>query len=201
MSTTITADEQVSSPIKKTAAKGLTEDWWAVILGGAIIFAVILLNSNGVTFHLPSYQWSGLPDLFGKVLAPVLTPIAMQVAGIARGAWDERRARRLGVSATELNNFSGKGGALHARIDGIASSLVGLRAAPAEGDRATAVNRFVTATEPRLIDLAAAVRAAELMPTERRRAAHRAVASELDRIEPELLKLLGVSSPGPADVR
>jgi len=137
----------------------------------------------------------------GKVLAPVLLPIAMRAAGAARGAWDDRRARRLGVAPSELTSYSGKGGALHARIDGIASSLVGLRAAPAEGDRATAVNRFVTATEPRLIDLAAAVRAAELMPTERRRAAHRAVASELDRIEPELLKLLGVSSPGPADVR
>jgi hypothetical protein len=32
-----------------------------------------------------------------------------------------------------------------------------------------------------------------MMPTERRRAAHRAVAAELDRIEPELLRLLGVS--------
>ncbi|HEX4360698.1 MAG TPA: DUF6474 family protein [Pseudonocardia sp.] len=137
----------------------------------------------------------------GKVLAPVLLPIAMRAAGAARGAWDDRRARRLGVAPSELTSYSGKGGALHARIDGIASSLLGLRAAPAEGDRAAAVNRFVTATEPRLIDLAAAVRAAELMPTERRRAAHRAVASELDRIEPELLKLLGVSSPGPADVR
>lgn len=69
MSTTIAADEQVSSPIKKTTTSALTEDWWAVILGGAIIFAVILLNGNGVAFHLPAYQWSGLPDLFGKVLA------------------------------------------------------------------------------------------------------------------------------------
>jgi uncharacterized protein DUF6474 len=137
----------------------------------------------------------------GKVLAPVLLPIAMRAAGAARGAWDDRRARRLGVAPSALTSYSGKGGALHARIDGIASSLLELRAVPAEGDRTTAVNRFATATEPRLIDLAAAVRAAELMPTERRRAAHRAVAAELDRIEPELLKLLGVSSPGPADVR
>lgn len=69
MQTTITADEPVSSPIPKTTSKALTEDWWAVILGGAIIFAVILLNGNGVAFHLPSYQWGGLPDLFGKVLS------------------------------------------------------------------------------------------------------------------------------------
>jgi uncharacterized membrane protein YadS len=69
MQTTITADEPVSSPIKKTTTPALTEDWWAVILGGAIIFAVILLNGNGVAFHLPAYQWSGLPELFGKVLS------------------------------------------------------------------------------------------------------------------------------------
>jgi hypothetical protein len=127
----------------------------------------------------------------GKVLAPVLTPIAMQVAGIARGAWDERRARRLGVSATELNNFSGKGGALHARISRISMSLSEL-SATADGSRAAEVQRFVQASGPRLADLAAAVRAAEMMPAERRRAAHRAVAGELDLIEPRLLGLLGV---------
>src|SRR5882724_328941 len=69
MPTTITADEQVSSPARKTAFAALNEDWWAVILGGAIIFTVILLNGNGVGFHLPAYQWSGSGELFGKVLA------------------------------------------------------------------------------------------------------------------------------------
>ncbi|HEX4246944.1 MAG TPA: DUF6474 family protein [Pseudonocardia sp.] len=147
----------------------------------------------------------------GKVLAPVLLPIAMRAAGAARGAWDDRRARRLGVAPSELTSYSGKGGALHARIDGIAGALLELRATSGKdgkggrgangtvGDRATDVDKFAADTEPRLIDLAAAVRAAELMPTERRRAAHRAVATELDRIEPQLLKLLGVSSPVPPD--
>ena len=40
--------------------------------------------------------------------------------------------------------------------------------------------------------LAAAVRAAERMPSARRKAAHKAVAAELDRIERELLRRLGV---------
>jgi hypothetical protein len=128
----------------------------------------------------------------GKVVAPVLLPIAMRAAATARGAWDAHRARRLGVSPTELGQYSGKGGALHARIASIAGSLGELRG---QGNRAGA-SRFVADTEPRLTDLAAAVRAAEQMPTERRRAAHRAVAAELDRIEPELLRLLGVSSNG-----
>src|SRR5882757_1537028 len=63
----------------------------------------------------------------GKVLAPVLLPIAMRAAAVARGAWDDRRARRLGVTPGELNSYSGKGGALHARIDGIANTLRQLR--------------------------------------------------------------------------
>ena len=127
----------------------------------------------------------------GKVLAPVLVPIVMRAAGAARGAWDDRRARRLGVSPGELTSYSGRGGALHARIAGIAASLRELKES---GGRSAAVSTFVADTEPRLADLAAAVRAAELMPTERRRAAHRAVATELDRVEPELLRLLGVDS-------
>jgi hypothetical protein len=132
----------------------------------------------------------------GKVLAPVLLPIAMRAAAVARGAWDDRRARRLGVTPGELNSYSGKGGALHARIDGIANTLRQLRESGAREGGAAAVDKFVADTEPRLLDLTAAVRAAELMPTERRRAAHRAVGAELDRIEPQLLNLLGVDSRG-----
>lgn len=129
----------------------------------------------------------------GKILAPVLAPIAMQLAGVARGAWDERRARRLGVPASELNGYSGKGGSLHARISRISISMNELAAgAEPRGARAAEIERFAAANGPRLADLSAAVRAAEMMPTERRRAAHRAVAGELDRIEPRLLALLGV---------
>jgi hypothetical protein len=120
----------------------------------------------------------------------VLTPFVIKAASAARGAWDEHRARRLGVAPGELHNFAGKGAALHARIAGAAGSLNRLEAA---GTREQ-VGAFVAATRPRLADLAAAVRAAELMPTERRRAAYRAVAAELDRIEPQILELLGIDS-------
>ncbi|HEY2206521.1 MAG TPA: DUF6474 family protein [Pseudonocardia sp.] len=133
----------------------------------------------------------------GKVLAPVLAPIAMRAAAVARGAWDERKARRLGVAPGELKNFSGKGGALHARIAGVGGSLAELRAGShgvTAGERAAEVNAFVAGAEPRLVDLSAAVRAAELMPADRRRAAHRAVSAELDQLEPQLLRLLGVST-------
>jgi hypothetical protein len=130
----------------------------------------------------------------GKVLSPVLVPLALRAATVARGMWDERRARRLGVTPGELNSYSGKGTLLYARIVGLANAMRQLTAG-AGGERSDEVTRFIASTEPRLADLAAAVRASELMPGERRRAAHRAVSAELDRIEPQLLDLLGVHPP------
>jgi Family of unknown function (DUF6474) len=127
----------------------------------------------------------------GKILAPALLPIAMRAATVARGAWDERKARRLGIEPGELVKYSGRGGALHARIGRIAQALARLRA---EGHKSDQVTTFSAEVEPRLVNLAAAIRAAELMPTERRRTAYRAVAAELDRIEPRLLDLLEVNS-------
>jgi len=125
----------------------------------------------------------------GKVLAPVLLPFAMRAAGAARGAWDDRRARRLGVAPGKLTSYSARAARC---TPGSTASPARWRNSrrPRPRRRAAAVNRFVGDAEPRLIDLAAAVRAAELMPTERRKAAHRAVGAELDRLEPELLKLL-----------
>jgi len=132
----------------------------------------------------------------GKILIPVLMPVLMRVISILRGAWDDWQARRLGVPVSELGRYSGKGGALHARISRLATSMRELAASTNSGPRAAQVNQFVTTAEPKLADMSAAVRAAELMPTVRRRAAHRAVAHELDQMEPELLRLLGVSPGG-----
>jgi len=58
--------------------------------------------------------------------------------------------------------------------------------------RVTASRRFARETRPRLEDLALAVRAAEQMPPQRRRVAHKAVSAELDRVELTLLDHLGV---------
>ena len=127
----------------------------------------------------------------GKVVAPVLAPYAMAAAGTLRHRWDDHRSRRLGVSPDELGGYSGRGGQLHARISRIARSLDELESDGTTGRNAEA-QKFVTANRPRLNDFAAAVRAAEQMPTQRRRTAYRAVSNDLDRIEVELLSYLGV---------
>jgi hypothetical protein len=124
----------------------------------------------------------------GRVVAPLLAPYALAAAGVARARWDAYRAGRLGVTPMQLSAYSGRGGALHARIDRIAEALDALERT-AEDD---AVRRFVEETRPRLTDLAVAVRASEQMPAPRRRTAHKAIAGELDRVELALLRRLGV---------
>jgi uncharacterized integral membrane protein (TIGR00698 family) len=49
----------------------LTEDWWAVIIGGVLIAAILLfaVTSPGFKFTTPIYQWADTNDLTTKVLA------------------------------------------------------------------------------------------------------------------------------------
>ncbi|GAA4301244.1 DUF6474 family protein [Actinokineospora soli] len=118
-----------------------------------------------------------------KVVAPavipVVTPYLIKATGVLRERWDRHKARRLGIAVGDLAQYTGHGGALHARISGVATALADLP----EPDRDT---------ETRLRQLAAAVRAAERMPASRRRAAHKAVDAELDAVEERLLRQLGV---------
>lgn len=127
----------------------------------------------------------------GRTVAPLLAPYALVAAGAIRARWDSYRADRLGVAPDQLAAFRGPGGALHARLGRVAEALG--RLDPAAAANATSAARaFVTDTRPRIADLSIAVRAAEQMPLQRRRAAYRAIGGELDRIESALLKHLGV---------
>ena len=129
----------------------------------------------------------GVAKIVLPAVVPVVSPYLLRAAGTAREQLDRMRARRMGIDVGDLAKFSGKGGALHARIIGAADSVAEL----AEKDD-PATREFTTRSRDTLTTLATAVRAAERMPTARRRAAHQAVGTELDRIESELLRRLGV---------
>jgi hypothetical protein len=127
----------------------------------------------------------------GKAVAPLLAPYALAAAGVARDRWDAYRAARLGVEPGQLGAYAGPGGALHARLSRMADTLDRLESG-AEAHGTDAARRFAVETRPRLADLAVAVRAAEQMPTPRRRTAYRSIGAELDRLEIALLNHLGV---------
>jgi hypothetical protein len=126
--------------------------------------------------------------IIGPAVIPVVAPYVVRALGEARDRYDRIRANRLGVPVTDLSKYSGRGGALHARISGVASAIADLR----ERADATAEDKaFADRSETTLRQLTAAVRAAERMPTARRKAAHRAAATELDQLEERLLQRLG----------
>ncbi|MBB5958758.1 hypothetical protein FHS29_005367 [Saccharothrix tamanrassetensis] len=126
----------------------------------------------------------GVAKVVAPALIPVVAPLAVRAAALVSDRYDHYRARRLGVPVDELTRYSGHGARLHARIAGFGQALEELR---------TEDPAYVGSTESRLSQLLAAVRAAERMPTARRRAAHRAVGTDLDALEADLLKRLGVS--------
>jgi hypothetical protein len=127
--------------------------------------------------------------VIGPAVIPVVAPLVMRGLGEARDRIDRMRARKLGVPVEDLSRFSGRGGALHARISGAAAAVDELRG---RKDATAEDRKFAETSEITLRQLAAAVRAAERMPTARRKAAHKAAAHELDQLEQRLLHRLGV---------
>ena len=124
-----------------------------------------------------------------RLLAPVVVPIAYRVAVGARGWLDERRAGKLGVPLGEVGRFSAQGARLSGRI---ASAEQSVRSVAEKNPKDSETKQFVAAMTDRLKDLSAAVTAADGMPSDRRRAAHAAIAAELDGIDADLLARLGL---------
>jgi uncharacterized integral membrane protein (TIGR00698 family) len=60
------SDNKTNAPVI-----GLSEDIWAVIIGGFFILAILAFNwlANGYALSLPVYKWSTTTDLFQNVLA------------------------------------------------------------------------------------------------------------------------------------
>lgn len=72
ISESLNASEANNDPATGSTLFGkLSEDWWAVMIGGLLITAVLLfaITSPGFKFTTPVYQWTNEEDLFGKVLA------------------------------------------------------------------------------------------------------------------------------------
>ncbi len=127
--------------------------------------------------------------IIGPAVIPVVAPYVVRALSEVRDRYDKARAQRLGVPIEDLSKYSGRGGALHARISGAANAVAELRE---RGDITADDRVFADRAETTLRQLAAAVRAAERMPTARRKAAHRAASAELDQLEERLLQRLGV---------
>lgn len=125
-----------------------------------------------------------------RLLAPIIVPVAYRVAIAARGLIDQRRADQLGVPLAQIGQFSGSGGRLSARIAGAEQSL---RTVQNNKPKDSETKQFVAAISERLADLAAAVTAAENMPTARRRGAHAAISGQLDEIDADLMARLGLT--------
>jgi Family of unknown function (DUF6474) len=125
----------------------------------------------------------------GRMLAPILVPLAYRAATAARGFLDERKADKLGVPLSQVGQFSGKGGQLSARIAGAEQSV---RTVSEKQPTDAETQQFVAAITERLTDLSAAVTAAEHMPATRRRAAHATIEDQLDGIDADLMARLGV---------
>jgi Family of unknown function (DUF6474) len=125
-----------------------------------------------------------------RLLAPIVVPLLYRVAIAARGLIDQRRADQLGLPLAQIGQFSGHGGRLSARIAGAEQSL---RSVQEKKPKDAETRQFVTAISERLTDLAAAVTAAENMPTGRRRGAHAAISRQLDEVDADLMARLGLT--------
>ncbi|OHU89881.1 DUF6474 family protein [Mycobacterium talmoniae] len=124
-----------------------------------------------------------------RLLAPIVVPVVYRAAMAARGLLDERRADRLGVPLAQIGQFSGHGARLSARIAGAEKTL---QLVQNKNPKDAETKQFAAAITERLTDLSAAVTAAENMPSARRRAAHAAIAEQLDGIDADLMARLGL---------
>ncbi len=123
----------------------------------------------------------------GKVVAPLVAPLAVEGIAKARGALDTRRAKKLGVPVENIGAYRGPTGRTMARIDALSDAIHELRRRRT-GD--ALIVGFADASEDHLINLATATHAAAPMPASRRRATIAAISRELDHTEAELMTFL-----------
>jgi len=122
-----------------------------------------------------------------KVAGPLLAAGAMKASTTVRGLLDEKRAERLGVPVESVAAYKGPAGPPRARIAGLSAAIQDLRSR--RSGEPSVVN-FAGSANARLIDLTAALDATASMPPGTQRAAIRAVSTDLDQIDAELMTFL-----------
>lgn len=111
-----------------------------------------------------------------RTVAPFLLPLLYRGLTFLRAQLEGNKARRLGVSADELAQFSGYGAPLKARISGMRNSV-----------RISSLSTgFIQDVEDRLEELDASVDNAERMTPEQRVRAHRKITKELDQLASQI---------------
>ena len=124
-----------------------------------------------------------------RLLAPIVVPLVYRAATTARGFLDQRKADQLGIPLSQLGQFSGNG----AQLSAVFNWGRTLRLVAEKKPKDSETKQFVAAMTDRLIDLSAAVTAAEKMPTANRRTAHNSISQQLDGIDADLMARLGVA--------
>ena len=62
--------EMMQQSTRKSFFSSITEDWWAVLIGGILVITALAIAfaATGFKFSVPVYQWATRDDLLGKVL-------------------------------------------------------------------------------------------------------------------------------------
>ena len=115
-----------------------------------------------------------------RVALPVRLPLLYRAITAGREQLVDTRARRLGVSADQLAQFSGHGAELKARIDGINRTL----------NKDHLPVGFVKDVEDRLSELHTATDNAEFMTPEQRKRAHATINRDIDGVTQEIQERL-----------
>ncbi|WP_066170892.1 DUF6474 family protein [Gordonia hydrophobica] len=125
----------------------------------------------------------------GRMVAPIVVPIAYRAAVSARSQVTAVQAHRAGVAPALLTQYGGPSATLRARIAACqetAGQVAELETTP-EGQE------FVAAMNARLNNLKVAADAADTMPPQQRKNAQRAIDNELTAIDNDLLARLNVN--------
>ena len=117
---------------------------------------------------------------FARVALPVMLPLIYRGVTAGREQIVDARARRLGVSADQLAQYSGHGADLKARIDGINRTL----------NKDQLPVGFVRDVEDRLSELQTAADNAEFMTPEQRKRAHATINRDIDGVTQEIQERL-----------